>query len=79
MTDGAMVGWRMTLDDDEPNEHREPPRDHTADYRRLKYVDPMERSRSGGKGMALEACFIGVVLIAVWIKAGIIVWRDLLA
>jgi hypothetical protein len=68
----------MTLNDDDPDEHQEPHRDDAVDHRSWRYVDPMERLRNGSTGMALEACVIGFVLIAVWVNAGIIVWRGLL-
>jgi hypothetical protein len=65
----------MTLSDDEPDEHRKASRGDTTDYRSWRYVDPLERSPIS-KGMVVEACLIGLVLILVWINAGIILWRN---
>ncbi len=77
MTGDAMVGWRMTLNDDDLGEGREHPQEGTVGYRVWRYLDPMVRVKGSRKGLTLEARLIGFVLIAVWINAGIVVWRNL--
>ena len=73
-----MVRWRVTLNDDDPAESPKVPQEDTSAYRVWRYLDPRTRTEDGRKGMALEAWLIGIVLVAVWVNAGVIVWRDLL-
>lgn len=73
-----MVRWRVTRNDDDPAESPKLPQEDTSAYRIWRYVDPADRAEDDRKGMTFEAWLIGVVLIAVWVNAGVIVWRDLL-
>ena len=68
----------MNLNDDDPGESHELPQEGTPGYRIWRYVDPIARVQDGHKGITVEACLIGIVLVAVWVNAGIIVWRGLL-
>ena len=72
-----MVRWRVTRNDDDPAESPKLPQEDTSAYI-WRYVDPADRAEDDRKGMTFEAWLIGVVLIAVWVNAGVIVWRDLL-
>lgn len=67
----------MSLNDDDPGKSQEHPQGDPAGYRSWRYLDPMARVQNARKGVILEASLIGFVLIAVWINAGILVWRHL--
>jgi len=73
-----VVRWRVTWKDDDPAESPRLPQVDTSAYRIWRYLDPKARTADSRKGMTLEAWLIGIVLIAVWVNAGVIVWRDLL-
>ena len=73
-----MVACRMTLNEDNPGESQEHSQEGVPPCRIWRCLDPSMQAQDVRNGMTLETILVGILLLAVWVNAGLIVWRSLL-